>query len=39
MQGSFGVVRGVGSAPFVGWTNGLSPWFEIKKKKKANQKE
>ena len=28
--------RFVGFAPFVGLTNGLSPWFE---KKKANQKE
>ena len=24
--------RFVRSAPFLGWTNGLSPWFEINKK-------
>ena len=31
--------RFVGSAPFVSWTNGLSPWFEIKIKKQIKKGE
>ena len=31
--------RFVGSAPFVSWTNGLSPWFEIKIKNQIKKGE